>query len=214
MSSTIKRKGKEKNVPLSTKCVRMFGTFDIYSDHTYHDNLKLLKASVETLFTTNKWVMEYYFIPHTETDILHIHFALVLKTQVMLSTMLNWISEGLNIPPTAVSITRMDSLCGALKYFLHQDKESIELGKPMYLDTDMVHNQSDYIYHNYLNSFNDDDISIPQLVYLCLGASCESEVYLHLENTKFCNKYKYLIHTIWEDRFRLKAYLEETELPF
>ena len=112
MSSTVKRKGKDKNVPLSTKCVRMFGTFDIYSDHMYHDNLKLLKASVETIFTTNKWIMEYYFIPHTETDILHVHFALVLKTQVMLSTMLNWIADGLNIPPTAVSITRMDSLCG------------------------------------------------------------------------------------------------------
>lgn len=204
-----------KLVPLTTKCIRMFGCVNFNTSYDLgRDDIPQLRARFQDVLVHNKAIMEYYFIPHTETDILHIHFAFVLKVQTQLSVMLNYLANNLVVDPLAISITRMDSLCGALRYFLHQDKESIALGKKMYDKADMIHNQSDFIYQNYLNSNSDDDISIPHLVYLALGCSCESEVYLHLESTKFCNKYKYLIHTIWQDRLLLKEYLDSMELPF
>ena len=217
----VRHKGKDKIIPLDTKCIRMFGSVNF--NEQYVDGLKLqdnekyqllLKARFQEKLTNNKYVMEYYFIIHYETDTLHIHFALILKAQVQLSTMLNYLADSLGVNSLAVNITRLDSLCGALRYFLHKDRESIELGKKMYDESDMVHNQSDFIYKNYLNSNSDDDISIPHLVYLALGCSCESEIYLHLESTKFCNKYKYLIHTIWNDKLQLKEYLDSYVLPF
>lgn len=215
---------KDKVVPLSTACKRMFGSVNFNDQYVQalketcadknYDYVALLKARFQDMLTDNKVIMDYYFIPHTETDTLHIHFAIVLKNQVQLSTMLNYIADTLGVNGLAVNITRMDSLCGSLRYFLHKDKESMLLGKKVYNDSDIIHNQNDFIFKNYLNSNNDDDISIPHLVFLALGCSCESEIYLHLESTKFCNKYKYLIHTIWNDRLQLKDYLESYNLPF
>lgn len=220
----VRHKGKDKIIPLDTKCIRMFGSInfnDQYVDSLKSscegmrfDYLSLLRSRIQETITNNRFIMEYYFIIHTETELLHVHFAFVLKAQVQLDTMLNYLADSLDVSRLAVNITRMDSLCGALRYFLHIDRESMEQGKKVYEKGDIVHNQSNFIFENYLNSNNDDDISIPHLVYLALGCSCESEIYLHLESTKFCNKYKYLIHTIWNDKLILKDYLDNKELPF
>ena len=150
---------KDKVIPLTTKCIRMFGSVnfnDEYLDKLKFINsekyLQLLRARFQETITSNNKIMEYYFILHTETDTIHIHFAIILKVQVQLSTMLNYLADSLGVNSLAVNITRMDSLCGSLRYFLHKDKESIELNKKMYEESDIIHNQSEFILKNYLNS--------------------------------------------------------------
>lgn len=214
----VRHKG-DKTVPLDSKCVRMFGSvnfnedYDIKRDHNNFD--KLLCSRFEDAMTDNYNIIEYYFILHTETDKLHIHYAIVLKTYDMeLSTMLNYLADKLNVNPLAINITRMDSLCGTLKYFLHKDKESISLGKKQYEPSDLISNMSDFIVNNYLNSIKDDDLEIEPLIYLCLGCESESEVYLHIKSLKFCNKHRGLIHQVFEDRLQLKRYLKDKILPF
>lgn len=90
-------------------------------------------------------VDKYYFIAHTETDVLHIHFVLSMSSQTRLMTIFNKLYKALENDVRDVNAITIDKAANfnfQISYILHRDKQSIASGKKQYDIEDIVTNDT------------------------------------------------------------------------
>lgn len=174
-----------------------------------HDDLKAMHniaMQFHSLFSGMSNVIEYYFIWHTDTDTLHMHYAFTLSRQSRIKTLLNIISTELQVNPLAVNIKNMTSLCSQLRYFLHSDTKSITNGKTLFSIDDIYSNMTKDIIQSYIDS-DDEGLSFTRLLELCVNAvddnGCMNELsVMNSLGLQLFHKYRYEIKIILDNSLR------------
>ena len=142
---------------------------------------------------------EWFIIPHTETDTLHIHFVLKLSKQVRLKTLLYRMSVDLQENTLAINIKKMSSINAQLRYDLHIDDDSISKGKKMYDIKDYFSNMTTDVIQSYIDS-DDDSFSFFRLIEIIMKLPIRDEVYLMSSiGLKMYHKYRYEIRQCFEN---------------
>ena len=204
---------KGKQVAFDSKQTEMLGNIQLGKFYT-QDIVQIRKIFVEK-FDTLSYVDNYYFIVHDTNDgqdsqYIHVHFILLLKAQVRLNTMCNKLADLFGVDTLAISITRLNSIVGAMKYWLHITEESKEDGKKQYDSTEILSNGSDLIIQGYLESESNDNVSIRLIKQLVVECDLKSDVLMRLNSDKLIRKNRYYIDTLWNDKAILQ--LRQTEL--
>lgn len=101
-------------------------------------------------------IKEYYYIFHTETDTLHLHYILIFKKQQYVSTCLNRLCESVGVDTEAVNYRKLMHRNAHLRYMLHIDAESIKLGKQKYEVYQITTNINNGLMSCFVNSKDDD----------------------------------------------------------
>lgn len=199
--------------PLDKKCMTFFGNVQLGKFYT--QNAIQIRKDFDKLFSSMKEISSYFFILHDDSHYLHVHFALLCSIQIRPITMLNKIAAGLDVDNTAISITKLKSLVGALKYFLHITDESKVEGKKEYAIDELLSNENDLIVKGYLDSESDNDISIYLIRDLVASCDTKSDVILKINNDKVVKRMRYYIDTFWNDKPILQLRQNQyDELPF
>lgn len=131
-----------------------------------HNDLPRLLQELEDRLKSLSIVENYYLIAHYETNTPHIHYAIELTGQKRKKTMLNdFVRLGYN--REAVNCFPMGHLNAQVRYFLHQDTKSIELGKKRYEIDDLVSSMC-YEYLIDLVQLEEDKMNVEKLISICL----------------------------------------------
>ena len=178
---------------LDTRCMKMSGVISL-RDYTQEETTKLL-GNLFTFFV-NSSLDSFYYILHTDSDTLHIHYLVVLKRITRLKTFLNRLSDGLNLPSLAISIDKCSSINAMLRYFLHIGED-----KKKYFITDIYSNMPrDYI--DNLISTDDDCLDFARLV--CILIDCKDEIQaMEKLGLKTFHKYRYEIKVLFDNGYAL-----------
>lgn len=209
---------KRKQVPFDSKQTEMIGNVQL--GQYYTDDIVQIRKDFDAVFSQLSYVDSYYFIVHdtnlgADSEFIHVHFVLLLKGQVRLNTMCNKLAELLQVNPLAISITKLESIVGALKYFLHISDESKEDGKKEYEEYEIISNDSDLIIHGYLESESNDNVSIRLIKQLVVECTIKSDVLMRLNSDKLIRKNRYYIDTLWNDKSILQLRQNEIDnLPW
>lgn len=205
---------KYKEPSFDSHQTEMFGNVQL-RDVEFSDIPSVLKR-LEDVFTSMKIIDDYFIIYHddSESGIPHIHFILLLGAQMRMNTMCNKIAESFGVSTLAVSVKKLKSIVGGLKYVLHMTEESIEDGKKPYMPWDIRSNCSDYIIQGYLESESDDNVSTRLIKQLCIEASVKSEVLEKLGSLKLIKKNRYLIESYWDDKWYWQTKQDDLEAMF
>lgn len=204
---------KEKEVPFDSKQTEMLGNIQLgdFPTQDLNEIRKIFTQKFNEIYVADSW----YFIVHDDSDHLHVHFILLLKGQVRLCTMCNKLAEMFDVNPLAISITRLKSIVGSLKYWLHITPESIEDGKKPYPASEIISTDSDLVIQGYLDSESDNNISLRLIRQLIIESDIKSDVLIKLNNDKLIKKNRYYIDTMWNDKDILQLRQHEIEdLPF
>lgn len=159
-------------------------------------------------------ISKYYFIAHTETKTLHIHFVFYLSSQVRLMTLFNKMSDYLVFKyhdtrdSDGINIQKCDSINAYLRYMLHQDDSSKRENKKRYEIEDIISNDDIDIIETLIQS-RKGDIDAYYLRDCVLDCSDEFELMNKL-GLKVYHKYRYEILTLREMRVKL-AYDRDKE---
>lgn len=167
-------------------------------------------------------ISKYYYIAHTETDTLHIHFIYYLSSQTRLLTLFNKLREVVKKDirdDGAINIMKCESINAHLRYFLHIDEKSKREGKKVYSIDDIVSNDDIDIIEGFINS-RKGEVDAYYLRDCVLDCNDEFELMNKL-GLKVYHKYRYEIKTLQENRVRLAQQRENErserlseELPF
>ena len=208
------KKSKHKKVLLTDKCTEMFGNIQL--GEYYTQDIHQIRVDFANVLCDIPYIDSYMFIVHDDSDYLHIHFCFLLKVQVRLSTMINKLSDLFNVNPQAISIDKLISIVGTLKYFLHLTDDSIEDGKKIYDESELWSNESPTIIKGYLESESSDNVSITLIRQLVIECDLKSDVLIRLRSDKLIRKNRYYIDTMWNDKpmLQLRQDRYDDELPF
>lgn len=204
-----------KQVPFDSKQTEMFGVVQL-GDYYTNDFVQIRK-DFDDCFSSFPFVDSYMFIVHDDSEHIHVHFILLLKIQVRLNTMCNKLSEKLNVNNLAISITKLVSIVGSLKYFLHLTEESLEDGKKIYDKLEILSNESHLIIEGYLDSESSDNVSVSLIRQLVIECDLKSDVLIRLRSDKLIRKNRYYIDTMWNDKPMLQLRQNQYDsggLPF
>lgn len=203
---------KYKEPSFDSHQTEMFGNVQL-RDVEFSDIPSVLKR-LEDVFTSMKIIDDYFMIFHDDSDYPHIHFILLLGAQMRMNTMCNKIAEKFGVNTLAISIKKLKSIVGALKYMIHDTEESKEDGKKKYLPWEIRSNCSDFIIQGYLESDSDDNVSTRLIKQLCIEASVKSEVLEKLGSLKLIKKNRYLIESYWDDKWYWQTKQDDLEALF
>ena len=184
----------------------------------------LLDLCVQFSESYNK-ISKYYFIAHTDTDILHIHFIFYLSSQVRLMTIFNkmrdfYVSKTKSmIDEYGINIAKCESINAHLRYFLHKDESSKNECKKQYELEDIVSNDDIDIIEGLINS-RKGEIDAYYLRDCVLDCKDDFELMNKL-GLKVYHKYRYEIDILKDMRINLVRMREEErnnrlteDLPF
>lgn len=204
---------KYKEVPFDSKQVEMFGNIQLGEFET--QDLNEIRKIFTKKFNEIPSVDSWYFIVHDDSDNIHVHFILLLKGQIRLCTMCNKLADLFNVNPLAISITKLASIVGSLKYFLHLTEESQVDGKKVYQASEIISTDSDLVIQGYLESESDNNVSLRFIRQLIIECDIKSDVLIRLNNDKLIKKNRYYIDTMWNDKDILQLRQHDIEdLPF
>lgn len=188
---------------LDTKVLKIAGVLSYKDlDKSCFIDIEDTKDLIKKAFDSNSSIDEYYIIYHHDAEISHFHYCLVLKRQVRLKTMLNYIADTLKINPLAVSIDKCNNVSSMIRYFLHIDSEE----KFKYKIEDIESNMSLDIIKNYIDS-DDDSLSFRRLCQICDGSN-EIDVMATL-GLKLFHKYRYEIKLLCDNQYSIDRILEK-----
>ena len=128
--------------------------FDI---KTIDDKEELMNKFLLFCDSYNK-IINYYLICHDETDVIHIHFVFYSISQVQLATYFNkmrdWFvyKHKLTRDEYGIQIEKCESINAHLRYFLHQDKDSIASNKKQYELSDIISNVDEDVIDTLIHS--------------------------------------------------------------
>lgn len=199
---------------LETRVISAFGSINLNGVENSAIFMKLLANFFEDYAVCE----EYYLIEHNETETLHIHYLIRLNKQVRLSTLINLISDGMNINPLAINIDKCRGFNQCLRYMLHIDDSSKLENKKVYQVSDIVSSSDEKNIINLIQSDDDLDLSWELLIKAVIKYSRTSDLikYLGLKNY---HKYRFEIKDLIEEKLNYPTFLKqygylEDETPF
>lgn len=199
--------------PLDKKCMEFFGNVQLGKYYT-QDYVQIRK-DFDNFFKDKKEIYSYYFILHDDSDYLHVHFIICCSIQVRPITWLNKMADSLQVSEQAISITKLRSIVGAIKYVLHKSEESIEDGKKEYDVHELLSNENDLVIQGYLESESDNNLSLSLIRDLVVSCDLKSDVILRINNDRLVKRMRYYIDTFWQDKEMLQLRQSKyDDLPF
>ena len=184
-----------------------------------NDNEKILNENMIAEFFTNYApCQDYFIIKHDDTETLHYHYLLKLSKQVRLSTIINFISSGLNINPLAVNIDKCRGFNICLRYMIHVDDSSKLDNKKVYEPNNIVSNRQLSEVINLLQCDDDDEISWEVLIKGVIRYSKTSDL-IKFFGLKNYHKYRFEIRDLLEEKlnspkFNMEYSYLNDDVPF
>ena len=189
------------------------------------DDLPSLYAHLVEFAESYNRISKYYFIAHTETDILHIHFIFYLSSQTQLMTIFNKMRKVVvdkyldTRNDEGINLAKCENFNSHMRYILHQDKKSVDEQKKRYEIEDIISNDDIDIIESIIKSVK-GEIDAYYLRDCVLDCFDEFELMNKL-GLKVYHKYRYEIQILKENRAMLMLQREKereeklnNDLPF
>lgn len=197
-----------KEFKLSDRTKKFCGSIN-FKELNNCENLDIKVKLLYHILECNPLIDTFYLIGHGETETKHLHYIICYKNQIRGQTVLNYLAEAMEVNPLAVNIQKLAFIGSHLRYIIHQDPDSIKLGKKRYEITDIQSNDNKEIIEGYISS-KSDDLTYDFLRRLVIAYPHEYQIMERLE-LKLYHKYRAEIKTLLDSRSMLMV---DEELPF
>lgn len=177
---------------LDKKVSKVCGVLNLSKESTYEDLSSLLELFIVGMENCN-YVSHYFAIIHDDSDVIHIHYAILMDSQKRILTMINKLCEICNLEPNQVSIEHLKNLNAILRYFLHMNED-----KKKYKISDIKSDMSTDEIASYVNSDSDaQSLTSKQLITSVLLYPNECDLMCILGLQTF-HKYRNEIRTLYD----------------